>query len=66
MFNDAQIPEQTDTECHVCMAPHDEEIHAATLSVHEWFRFEVTKYFCDDSEELFLIDANAEEFELVA
>jgi len=30
------------------MVPHDEEIHTATLSLHEWFRYEVTKYFYDE------------------
>jgi hypothetical protein len=29
------------------MAEHDEEIHAATLSVKEWFRAQVTKHFED-------------------
>jgi hypothetical protein len=32
-------------ECPTCMGPHDEEIHAATLSVRQWFRGEVTKSF---------------------
>jgi len=35
-------------ECNVCMVPHDDEIHEATLSLREWFRCEVTKYFFDD------------------
>jgi hypothetical protein len=40
MFEDAtRTP-----ECKVCSAPHDEEIHEATLSVHRWFQQEVTKY----------------------
>jgi hypothetical protein len=30
------------------MVPHDDEIHAATLSIRGWFRGEVTKYFVDD------------------
>jgi len=33
-----------DPECDVCCAPHDEEIHEATLSVHRWFHFQVTRY----------------------
>ena len=32
-------------ECSVCLGEHDEEIHAATLSVRSWFRDEVTKSF---------------------
>jgi len=32
-------------DCKVCLCQHDEEIHAATLSVREWFRDEVTKSF---------------------
>lgn len=33
------------TDCHICLGPHDDEIHAATLSVRRWFRDEVTKGF---------------------
>jgi hypothetical protein len=32
-------------ECRICLGPHDDEIHAATLSVRRWFRNEVTKGF---------------------
>ena len=32
-------------ECPVCLGPHEEEIHEATVSVLEWFRREVTKSF---------------------
>ena len=32
-------------DCPVCLGQHDEEIHAATLAVHRWFRAEVTKSF---------------------
>ena len=32
-------------ECSICLGEHDEEIHAATLSVRGWFRDEVTKSF---------------------
>jgi hypothetical protein len=28
-------------ECRVCFAPHDEEIHSATLRVREWLRGQV-------------------------
>jgi hypothetical protein len=32
-------------ECPVCFGQHEEQIHAATLSVRQWFREEVTKSF---------------------
>ena len=32
-------------ECRICLGIHDDEIHAATLSVRRWFRAEVTKGF---------------------
>ena len=32
-------------ECRICLGPHDDEIHAATISVRRWFREEVTKGF---------------------
>ena len=38
------------SECSVCLGEHDEEIHAATLSVRGWFRDEVTKSFRIQSE----------------
>jgi hypothetical protein len=28
-------------DCHVCFGEHDEEIHAATISVRRWFGREV-------------------------
>ena len=37
-------------ECAVCCAPHDEDIHDATLSVHQWFRHQVTRYLFDEEE----------------
>lgn len=30
--------------CKVCLAQHDEEIHAATNRVHRWFRVHVTEF----------------------
>jgi hypothetical protein len=30
------------TECPVCLVEHDEEIHAATVRVRQWFRKQVT------------------------
>ena len=35
-------------DCKVCYGPHDAEIHEATLSVHAWFRQEVTLGFPQD------------------
>ena len=32
-------------ECAVCLGEHNDEIHAATVSVRGWFRDEVTKSF---------------------
>jgi hypothetical protein len=32
-------------ECKICLVEHDEEIHSATLSVHEWLREKVTRFF---------------------
>ena len=32
-------------ECRICLGPHDDEIHDATLSVRRWFRDEVTRGF---------------------
>ena len=36
--------------CHICLCVHDEDIHAATLSVHGWMRGEVTKWLYEDTE----------------
>jgi len=33
--------------CKACLAQHDEEIHAATDRVREWFRAQVTKHLHD-------------------
>ena len=37
--------------CKVCLVPHDDEIHAATLSVREWFHDQVTQGLFDYVEE---------------
>ena len=37
-------------ECKVCLAPHDEETHEATLRVRQWFRDQVTRSFVLESE----------------
>lgn len=47
MSND---PKNThESECAVCYATHDEEIHQATLSIHRWFQHQVTHNFEDDA-----------------
>jgi hypothetical protein len=33
--------------CEVCGVEHDEEIHAATLRLHFWFREQVTQFLYD-------------------
>jgi hypothetical protein len=37
-------------ECKVCLAPHDDEIHEATLRVRKWFRYQVNRSFLNESE----------------
>lgn len=44
-------------ECAICGAEHDEAIHEATLSVHRWFRIQVTQYLFD--EEIFEFEEDA-------
>lgn len=34
-------------DCKVCLAQHDEEIHAATIRVHQWFRARIVKHLDD-------------------
>jgi len=41
-------------ECRVCLAQHDEEIHAATNRVHGWFRAQVTKHLQDAPDDQML------------
>jgi len=36
--------------CKVCLVQHDDEIHAATLSVHLWFHEQVTQGFYEDQD----------------
>jgi hypothetical protein len=43
------LPACAAANCKVCLGPHDEEIHAATVSVRLWFRSQVTKYFYEDA-----------------
>jgi hypothetical protein len=42
-------PKQLKSDCPVCYLNHDKEIHEATLRIHEWFYYEVTRYFIDES-----------------
>ena len=37
-------------ECDVCGTSHDEEIHEATLSVHRWFHYQVTRFLYDEEQ----------------
>jgi len=41
--------------CNVCLAQHDEEIHAATNRVHGWFRAQVTNHLHDAADDPMLI-----------
>ena len=45
------MPKKTksESECEVCYTAHDEEIHAATLRVRQWFAKQVNHKFDDDS-----------------
>ena len=42
-------PKQLKSDCPVCYLNHDKEIHEATLRIHQWFYYEVTRYFIDES-----------------
>ena len=42
-------------DCKVCLAPHDEEIHAATDRVLGWFRAQVTRNLDDAADDRMLI-----------
>jgi len=55
------LVDSPDADCAVCLIQHDDEIHAATLSIRQWFRREVTMSFCAQSE-----NQVAEEAELAA
>jgi hypothetical protein len=43
-----ELEGNSERECAVCYAAHDEEIHQATLSIHRWFQHQVTHDFEDD------------------
>ena len=40
-----------DAECEVCYADHNDENHEATLRVHRWFHYQVTRRLDDEVEE---------------
>ncbi len=46
MVNDGKF--DSESECAVCYATHDEEIHEATLRIHRWFCGQVTHRFEED------------------
>ena len=31
-------------ECQTCLGPHDDEMHNATVAIHDWFRWQVTRH----------------------
>jgi len=37
------------SECRVCLGTHDEEIHAATITIHQWLRHEVARRTATDA-----------------
>ena len=37
-------------DCKVCMVPHDDELHEATLNVRRWFHDEVVRRLEDYSD----------------
>jgi len=47
MFEDS---EAVGPECSICLQEHDDQIHAATLSIHQWWREQVTRYFYEEGE----------------
>ena len=49
MTENARINRAAD--CDVCGAGHDEEIHEATVTIHRWFREQVTQYLYDPEDE---------------
>ncbi len=37
------VARQEPPECALCSGPHDEAIHDATVSIHNWFRGEIER-----------------------
>lgn len=48
---------KTMKDCTVCLVPHDDEIHAATLNVRSWFHEQVTQGFYDDAQDVVIAPA---------
>ena len=48
MFPNAPVKQVPD--CRVCFAPHNDEIHEATVRVHRWFQQQVTKNFWEEGD----------------
>jgi hypothetical protein len=46
MFDDDHI--ERGSECAVCLTPHDDATHEATLRIHQWFNAQVTHHFEED------------------
>ncbi len=44
------LPRMDRKTCRICLVEHDEEIHAATISVHDWFHDQVTQGFHEEPE----------------
>ena len=60
MTPDNVVMYEPSNDCQVCLVEHDDEIHAATLSLKEWFRYEVTKYLYNEDIPMEEEDSNAE------
>ena len=62
---DNNLPLEEAADCEVCVCGHDEEIHQATVRIHEWLRYELTKFWDDeipvdeDPVEFFLMENSA-------
>ena len=41
----------TSQYCKVCLLPHDDEMHEATLNVRKWHHWQVVKGFVVDEEQ---------------
>ena len=48
-FMSDKLETTPESECTVCYAAHDEEIHQATLSIRRWFHHQVTHDFEDET-----------------
>ena len=44
-------------DCKICLAQHDEEVHAATNRVLGWFRDQVTKHLHEAADDPMLSEA---------